>query len=98
MTEPINVQIIGAPIACKDGVKDTWREIAEWAAKQLAVHYGDTVCTEYFDLFNPNCPPLPEGAQLPVVLVNGRIVSSGGKISIPVIRKYLEGLRVTAIR
>ncbi len=92
------VQIIAAPIACKDGIKDSWRETAEWAARQLYSRYGDAVRVEYFDLVDPGCPALPEGAQLPVVLVNGRIVSSGGKISIPVIRKYLEGLRVTVIR
>lgn len=97
MTEPINVHIIGVPITCKDGVKDTWRQVADWVAKQLAVHYRDSVCTEYFDLFDANCPPIPEAAQLPVVLVNGRIVSSGGKISIPVIRKYLDGVGVKTI-
>ncbi len=97
MTEPINVQIIGAPIACRDGVKDAWRQVADWAEKQLRVHYGDMVCTEYFNLFDPNCPSLPEGAQLPVVLVDGRIVISGEKISLPVIRKYLDRLGVKAI-
>ena len=45
---------------------------------------------EYFDLFDPGGRPLPEGAQLPPVLVNNRVVSSGGKVSIPVIRKRLE--------
>jgi hypothetical protein len=92
MTESINVQIIGAPIVCKDGVKDTWRETAEWAAKQIKARYGDTVCVEYFDLFDTGCPPLPEGAQLPLVLINNQVVSSGGKISIPVIRKSLKEL------
>ena len=90
MTEPINVQIIGAPIACKDGLKDSWRETAEWAARQIKARYGEKVRVEYFDLFDPGCPPLPEGAQLPLVLVNNRVVSSGGKISMPVIRKSLE--------
>ena len=91
------VQIIGAPIACKDGVKDSWRETAEWAARQIKALYGDTVRVEYFDLFDTGCPPMPEGAQLPLVLVNNRVVSSGGKISIPIIRKSLEELGVTPI-
>jgi disulfide oxidoreductase YuzD len=91
------VQIIGAPIACKDGVKDFWRETAEWAAMQLAARYGDTVCVEYIDLFDPGCPPLPDGAQLPLVLVNNRVVSNGGIISIPIIRKSLEELGVIPI-
>jgi disulfide oxidoreductase YuzD len=93
----VSVQIIGAQIACKDGLKDSWRETAEWAARQLKARYGDAVRVEYFDLFDPGCPALPEGAQLPLVLVNNRVVSSGGKISIPIIRKSLEELGVTPI-
>ena len=84
------VQIIGAKIACEDGIKDTWRETAAWAARQLASRYGDAVRVEYFDLFDTGCPPLPDGAQLPLVLMDGQVVSSGGKISIPAIRKKLE--------
>jgi len=91
------VQIIGAPFAGKDGVNDNWRETAEWAAREIKARYGDTVCVEYFDLFDPGCPPLPEGVQLPLVMVSNRVVSRGGKISIPVIRKRLEDLGVTAI-
>jgi hypothetical protein len=97
MDRPPFVQIIGAPIACADGLKDSWRETAQWAAGQLASRFGDSVRVEYFDLFDPGCPRVPEGAQLPLVLVNGRVVSSGGKISIPVIRKYLDGLGIPAI-
>ncbi len=92
MTEPIIVQIIGAPIACKDGVKDTWRQVAEWAARQISANYGNGVSTSYYDLFDPDCPKLPEGAQLPVVLVKGRVIICGGKISIPIIRRYLDQL------
>ena len=29
------VEIIGAPVACKEGVKETWRKVADWAAGQL---------------------------------------------------------------
>jgi len=96
MNRPAVVQIIGAPIACVDGFKDPWRGVAEWAAGQLSSRFGDPVCVEYFDLFDPGCPPVPEGAQLPLALVNGHVVSSGGKVSIPVIRKYLETLGITA--
>ena len=96
MDRPAVVQIIGAPIACADGIKDTWRDVAEWAAGQLASRFGESVCVEYYDLFDPACPPVPEGTQLPLVLVNGRVASSGGKVSIPVIRKYLEALQQLA--
>ncbi len=89
---PVNVvQIVGAPVACADGVKDTWREVATWAAGQLVARFGSSVRVDYFDLFDPACPPLPDGAQLPLVLVNGQVVSSGGKVSVPAIRRHLEG-------
>lgn len=93
MAEPILVKIIGAPVACKDGIKDTWREVTEWAAGQLRSRYGETVRVQYYDLFNPDCPTLPPDSQLPVVFVDDVLVSSGGKISIPLIRKKIEKLR-----
>ena len=86
------VQIIGAPMACADGIKDSWREIATLAADQLRRRFGDTIRIDYFDLFDPACPSLPFNAQLPLVLINGQVFSSGGKISVPAIRKQLESL------
>lgn len=86
------VQIIGAPVACAEGVKETWRDVAAWAAGQLAARFGSAVRVDYLDLFDPACPPLADGAQLPLVLVNGQVVSSGGKVSVPAIRRHLEGL------
>jgi len=32
MTTAITVAIVGSPIACAEGVKETWRELADWAA------------------------------------------------------------------
>lgn len=90
MTSPVVVQIVGAPVACADGVKDTWREVAALARDQICRRFGETVQVEYFDLFDPTCPPVPPGAQLPLVLINGELFSSGGKISVPAIRKHLE--------
>lgn len=92
MSNPIRVEIIGAPIACKDGVKDTWREVAEWASGQLHQRFGEGVQVQYCDLFEPACPPMPSEAQLPLVLVNGEVLSSGGKISVPMIRVKIEAI------
>jgi disulfide oxidoreductase YuzD len=92
MSEPVVVQIIGALISCKEGVKDTWREIAEWAGGQLRQRFGEGVRVQYFDLIDPACPPIPSGAQLPLVMVNGEVLSSGGKISVPAIRRKIEAL------
>ncbi len=90
MTSQVLVKIIGAPVACKDGIKDTWREIADWASAQLRSRYGEKVRVRYYDLFDPDCPTLPPNSQLPVVFVSDVLVSSGGKISIPLIRKKIE--------
>jgi hypothetical protein len=92
MSASATVQIVGAPVACAEGVKETWRAVAEWTAGQLAARFGPTVRVEYFHLFDPACPSLPPGAQLPLVLVNGEVLTSGGKISVPAIRRRLEAL------
>ena len=92
MSAPISVQIIGAPIACKEGVKDTWRETAAWAGGQLRQRFGEAVQVQYFDLFDPTCPSMPTGAQLPLVLVKNEVLSSGGKISVPAIRRKIEAV------
>jgi len=90
MSQPVLVQIIGAPIACADGVKDSWRETARWVAGQLKTRFGEAVEVRYFDLFDADCPSLPANAQLPVVLVNGEVTINGEKIAIPVIRRKVE--------
>lgn len=86
------VKIVGAPIACKEGIKDTWRDVAEWASGQLKTRYPDQVKVLYFDLFDPDCPTIPPTSRLPIVFVNDSIVSIGEKISIPQIRKKIEEL------
>jgi hypothetical protein len=47
---------------------------------------------QYFDLFDPACPNLPANAQLPVVFVAGEVLSSGGKISAPALRRKIENI------
>ncbi len=87
---PIEVKIVGAPVACEDGVKELWKDVAAWAGGQLHSKFGSKVITRYYDLFDPECPAFPPDSQLPVVFVNGKLVSSGGKVSIPLICKELK--------
>jgi disulfide oxidoreductase YuzD len=94
MTTTAVIQIVGAPVACATGVQETWRELAQWIGAQIEGRYGPAVSVTYYDLFEPDCPPLPEGAQLPLVFVNDDVLSSGGKLSMPAIRKRLEVLGV----
>jgi hypothetical protein len=86
------VDIIGAPVACKDGIKDTWREVADWAASQLKARFGDQVLVQYYDLFDRQCPSIPPEPQLPVVKIDGVVISCGEKVSVPLIRKKIEEL------
>lgn len=97
MSAPVVVTIVGAPVACKEGVKDSWREVAEWAERNLKTRFGEAVQVEYYDLFDANCPPIPTRAQLPLVLVNFEVLSSGGKISIPAIRRRIEEMGVASL-
>jgi disulfide oxidoreductase YuzD len=97
-TDEALVQIVGAPVACAGGVKETWREVAAWAAGQMDTRFGDQVRVEYYDLFDPGCPSLPPTAQLPLILINGEVLSSGGKIAIPAIRKRLESMGLVPVR
>ncbi len=90
MSKVIAVQIVGARIACEGGVKDSWRDTAKWAEGQLKARFGEAVQVQYFDLFDADCPRMPASAQLPLVLVEDEVVISGGKISIPIIRRKVE--------
>ena len=89
---PINIQIIGTQVACQEGFKDSWRETAAWVAKQLNVNYNGLILVKYYDLFDQDCPSLPANSQLPVVIVDGQVLSNGEKLSVPKIRKKLSEL------
>ena len=89
MSAPAIVAIVGAPVACAEGVKDSWREMAEYVSGKFKAQFGASVEVIYYDLFDPACPVLPPDAQLPLVFVNNEVLTSGGKISMPAIRKRL---------
>lgn len=95
MNGPVRIQIIGAPVACAEGVKETWRDLGLYMAGRLEERYGPAVEVSYHDLFDTDCPPLPPDAQLPLVLVEGDVLTSGGKLSMPAIRRRLEASGVT---
>jgi hypothetical protein len=97
MTTPIRVTIVGAPIACGGELKDTYRQLSRWIAEQLRLRYRDAVQLDYRDLLDPDCPAIPHGAQLPLVLVDGAMLSSGGKLSAPRIRQAVEDLGVRPV-
>lgn len=92
MSDVVLVQIVGAPVACAEGTKESWRDVSNWVSGQLRTRFGDRVRVKYYNLFDVDCPPMPAEAQLPLVLIEGEVVSSGGKISVSLLRKKLEAL------
>ena len=90
------VEIVGVLVACGDEVTDSWREVASWTARELDRTFGGAVRVQYYDLFDAECPRLPEGAVLPVVLVGGDPITVGKKISVPAIWKALAARGVAA--
>lgn len=86
------------PTACAAGVTDAWREAAGWARQQLTARFGQQVGVEYYDLFSPEMDRFPEvvalvsagQGQVPLVFVDEELLSSGGKVSVPDIRRRLE--------
>lgn len=92
MVSPVRIAIIGAPVACGTEVKDTWRELSQWISRQLQTRHGNSVRVEYHDLFDPACPLIPPGAELPLVIAGGEVLSSGGKLSLPLIRHAVEAI------
>ncbi len=92
MVMTIHVEIVGAPVSCGTEVKDTWRELSGWIARQLRWRYGDAVQVEYHDLFDVGGPTIPPGTSLPLILINGEVLTNGGKLSLPLIRRAVEAL------
>ncbi|MGQ9684458.1 MAG: hypothetical protein ACUVX9_18175 [Anaerolineae bacterium] len=97
---PIPVRIFGLPTACATGVTDAWREVAGWARQQLTARFGQQVNVEYYDLFSPEMDRFPEvlalvkegSGAVPLVFVGDELLSAGGKVSVPDIRRRLEAM------
>lgn len=50
---------------------------------------GEVVRVDDYDLFDVGAPPLLQGTRLPLVLVEGDVVSEGGRISLPARRRSI---------
>jgi hypothetical protein len=97
---PFVVRIFGTPVACKDGITDGWHRTAAFVGSALRARFGDQVKSEYYDLFSPDMDRFPQvlalvadgQGRVPLVFVGDELLSSGGTISIPDIRRRLEAL------
>ncbi len=50
----------------------------------------------FFNLFDMGCQPILLAAQLPLDPVDGKVLSSGGKMSLPALRSRLESASLSA--
>lgn len=99
----VTVRVFGVPTAsgCDCGTQSsTWREATEWIGRSLKGHFGEQICVEYYDLFTEAPDTFPNvlevvahgQARPPLVFVGDELLSSGGRISGPAIRRRLEKL------
>ncbi len=86
----VKIQIIGTQVACHQEIKDSWREMSGYVKSQLQTHFPENVDLEYYDLFDKNCPSIPTDARIPIVIINDKVFSSGEKISVLLIKAYLQ--------
>jgi disulfide oxidoreductase YuzD len=92
------VRVFGVPTANNCGPQDGWRETTEWIGHSLKAHFGEQIRVEYYDLFAEAPDAFPDvlelvargEAQPPLVFVGDELLSSGGRVSGPAIRRRLE--------
>ncbi len=81
------VQIITAP-AASCGRAQTWAEAAKFIGQRLNRRFNGRVAVEHVEIFSQRSFEFPavleavqQGAELPIVLLDDRIISQGGKLS-----------------
>lgn len=72
----------------------TWRAAASLLERQLHERFGPAVTVEFVELFTPDFDRHPEiealvagGAAPPIVLIDGALHSSGGKLHLSAIER-----------
>ena len=98
-THAVTVRVFAAPDAsCGHG--PTWSSATAFMAIRLRRRFGDRVVVEHVEIFTARSFEFPDvlaaiqgGSLLPIVVVDGRIVSEGGKLPEPVVgRAVTEAL------
>lgn len=95
------VRIFTAPdAACRPGA--TWASAAGLIGQRLQRRFQGAVGVEHVEMFSPRSFEFPDvlaaverGSRLPIVAVDGRIVSEGEKLSESRIVRALEALGLT---
>lgn len=98
------VLIVGLPSAATCPPEKTWRSAAAFVTQRLHARFAEEVALEYVDLFSPEMGGHPDveariaadGLVPPVVVVDGAVVSAGGKLNVSAIERAvaatLEGV------
>ncbi len=102
----ITVRVFGVPTASSCGPQDAWQDATSWIARSLKTQFGEQVCVEYYDLFSAALDAFPNvmelvargEAQPPLIFVGDELLSSGGPISGPAIRRRLETLGLAHVK
>ena len=91
------IKVFALPMeACDPG--KTWKAAFQHLAKRLYERYGNRIEMEFIELFSPESfryadimKMVAEGKPSPpYVMVDDRLISSGGKLSEPAIRHVLD--------
>ncbi len=99
---PIRVRVFAPPDAsCGHGM--TWSAASAVIRNRLGRRFGGEVTVEHIEMFTPPSFAFQEvldaieaGAQLPVVQVEDRIVSQGGKLSEALIARAVKSILAAA--
>ena len=94
-----SVLIVGLPPAASCPPEKTWRAAASFVAQRLRARFGADVAVEYVDLFSPEMASHPdveqaiaEGLDMPVVVLDGAVHSSGGKLNVSAIERAVAAI------
>jgi disulfide oxidoreductase YuzD len=99
-----SVLIVGLPSAATCPPEKTWRAAGAFVTQRLHARFGDEVAVEYLDLFSPEMGRhadveariAVDGLVPPVVVVDGAVLSTGGKLNVSAIERAvaasLEGV------
>lgn len=92
-----SVLIVGLPSAATCPPEKTWRAAAGFVTQRLHARFGNDVAVAYVDLFSPEMAGHPDvetriaadGLVPPVVVVDGSVLSSGGKLNVSAIERAI---------
>ncbi len=94
------VLIVGLPSAATCPPEKTWRSAASFVGQRLHARFGASVDVEYVELFSPEMADHPDvetriaadSLMPPVVVVDGAISFSGGKLNVSAIERAVAAV------